>query len=48
MIEDIIAFLTEERIKQYEKDKEDGIEYITISKEKLLKNIINFLKEINK
>ena len=48
MIDDVIKYLTEERIKQFEKDKIKGKEYITISKEKLLKNVINFLKEINR
>ena len=45
-IDDIIGFLTEERIKQFEKDKKDGIEFIQISKEQLIKNMINFLKEM--
>ena len=45
-IDDIIGFLTEERIKQIEKEKKDCIEFIQISKEQLIKNMINFLKEM--
>lgn len=46
ILDDIIEFLTEERIKQFEKDKIEGVEIINISKEKLLRNIIKFIKEL--
>lgn len=46
LLEDVIELLTEEQIKQYEKDKINGKEYIKISKEQLIKNIIKFIKEM--
>lgn len=43
----MITKLTKLLIEQHEKDKENGTEYIKISKENFYRGLIKFLKEIN-
>lgn len=47
-IDEAISYLTEMLIKQYEKDKVKGMEYITISKQCLFKKLIDMMKLIKK